>query len=225
MSTEVTIFNNSRFGELRTFGTYDKPMFCLTDVCRMLELGNPSYVKERLDPKGIVSNYTLTSGGRQKMLFVNEPNLYRCLFTSRKEEAVIIQNWVFEEVLPSIRKTGEYIHQKQVETLEEEIKRLQNQAPFPVCKRSITVRSQANFLSTYTGEKIGQNKLFGLLREWKYLQVCSAHYNEPYQKYINNGFFEVAVKNEHIVTLITPKGQTRIFRRYRSRQPVTVPLF
>lgn len=104
----VQVFNNSNFGEVRTSWIGEKPFFCLTDICRSLELDNPSYVKTRLDPKGVVINYTLTAGGMQNLLFVNEPNLYRCVFQSRKENAIVFQNWIFEEVIPEIRKTGGY---------------------------------------------------------------------------------------------------------------------
>ncbi|BDE24771.1 hypothetical protein OCUAc20_32710 [Acinetobacter baumannii] len=52
--------------------------------------------------------HTPTNGGIQKLKFINEPNLYRIIFRSNKTEALNFQNWVFAEVLPSIRKTGSY---------------------------------------------------------------------------------------------------------------------
>ena len=45
---------------------------------------------------------------KTKLTFINEPNLYRCIFQSRKKEAEAFQDWVFEEVLPAIRKTGQF---------------------------------------------------------------------------------------------------------------------
>lgn len=102
------VFNNPEFGMVRTSGTAENPMFCLADLCRALDLTNPSMVTERLDPKGVTTTYTLTSGGYQKLLYVNEPNLYRCIFQSRKRDAIKFQDWVYEEVLPAIRKTGRY---------------------------------------------------------------------------------------------------------------------
>lgn len=50
-----------------------------------------------------------TSGGQQQMLFIDEPNLYRCIFQSRKEEAEQFQDWVCEEVLPAIRQSDGYV--------------------------------------------------------------------------------------------------------------------
>ncbi len=78
------------------------------DVCRVLELGQVSRATDRLDPKGVTESNLPTAGGNQKMLCVNEPNLYRLIFRSNKPEAKVFQDWIFEEVLPTIRKTGSY---------------------------------------------------------------------------------------------------------------------
>ena len=112
------MFNNSQFGELRISGTPDKPMFCLNDVCKALGLGNVTALKSRLDEKGFTTIKALTSGGNQQMIFINEPNLYRCIFQSRKAEAEQFQDWVFNEILPSIRKSGGYIATQVNETPE-----------------------------------------------------------------------------------------------------------
>lgn len=86
-----------------------EPLFCLADVCKALELnGGARNVKSRLSAKGVVSINTPTNGGNQQMTFITEPNLYKCIFQSRKKEAEAFQDWVCEEVLPSIRKTGAY---------------------------------------------------------------------------------------------------------------------
>ena len=115
---ERQVFNNSQFGELRISGTPDKPMFCLNDVCKALGLGNVTALKSRLDEKGFTTIKALTSGGNQQMIFINEPNLYRCIFQSRKAEAEQFQDWVFNEILPSIRKSGGYIATQVNETPE-----------------------------------------------------------------------------------------------------------
>ncbi len=62
-----------------------------------------------------------TNGGTQKLNFINEPNLYRIIFRSNKNEAFNFQNWVFAEVLPTIRKTGSYSARQ---TAYEELNRL-----------------------------------------------------------------------------------------------------
>lgn len=105
---ELQIFNSEEFGEVRTAVINDEPMFCLTDICKALELTQPSKVKERLNEKGVRSIPTLTKGGEQKLLYINESNLYKTIFQSRKESAERFTEWVTSEVLPSIRKTGSY---------------------------------------------------------------------------------------------------------------------
>nr|DAF06771.1 MAG TPA: hypothetical protein [Caudoviricetes sp.] len=105
---DLMIFENEEFGKIRTVTIEDDPMFCLTDICRALELTQPSKVKERLNEKGVNSIPTLTKGGKQNLLYINESNLYKVIFQSRKESAEKFTDWVTSEVLPSIRKTGSY---------------------------------------------------------------------------------------------------------------------
>lgn len=105
---EVQVFNSPLFGEIRTAGTPDKPLFCLSDVCVALGL-TAKGVKQRLDDE-VISNYPVTDslGRQQVMLFVNEDGLYDVILDSRKPEAKAFRKWVTSEVLPSIRKTGSY---------------------------------------------------------------------------------------------------------------------
>ena len=105
---ELQIFNSEEFGEIRTVKVDGEPMFCLSDICRALELTQPSKVKDRLSEKGVNSIPTLTAGGEQNLLYINESNLYKAIFQSRKKSAEKFTDWVTSEVLPSIRKTGSY---------------------------------------------------------------------------------------------------------------------
>lgn len=105
---DLEIFKNEEFGEIRTVMKDGEPMFCLSDVCKALEISNVGNVKQRLSEKGIHTADTLTKGGVQKMLFINEANMYKTIFQSRKESAERFTDWVTTEVLPSIRKTGAY---------------------------------------------------------------------------------------------------------------------
>lgn len=105
---ELQIFNSKEFGDIRTITVENEPMFCLSDVCKALGLTQPSKVKERLNEKGVSSIPTLTAGGEQKLLYINESNLYKTIFQSRKESAERFTDWVTSEVLPAIRKTGAY---------------------------------------------------------------------------------------------------------------------
>nr|DAL69818.1 MAG TPA: hypothetical protein [Bacteriophage sp.] len=106
---ELQIFNNSEFGEIRTITKDDEPMFCLADVCKALELEQVSRVKARLKTDGVTtSKVTDRLGREQEATFINESNLYKTIFQSRKESAERFTDWVTGEVLPSIRKTGSY---------------------------------------------------------------------------------------------------------------------
>ena len=110
---QVKIFENNQFGQIRTAGTSEEPLFCLKDICRVLELqvGN---TKKRLNERGIYSINTPTYnqfGAEviQEMVYVNEQNLYKVIMRSDKPQAEAFQDWVCGEVLPSIRKNGGYI--------------------------------------------------------------------------------------------------------------------
>ena len=106
---DVKIFNSPMFGELRvTRNEKGELLFCLGDVCNSLGL-HTGMTKKRLDEKGVSLIYTPTNGGEQALVYINEPNFYRCVFQSRKKAAAAFQDWVFNEVLPSLRKTGGYI--------------------------------------------------------------------------------------------------------------------
>ena len=107
---ELQIFNSEEFGEIRTITKDNGPMFCLADVCKALELEQVSRVKARLKTDGVTtSKVTDRLGREQEATFINESNLYRTIFQSRKESAERFTEWVTSEVLPSIRKNGGYI--------------------------------------------------------------------------------------------------------------------
>lgn len=82
--------------------------FCLSDVLPILGLESRAISKFNLDDKGVEKLATPTKGGMQEVTFISEPNLYRVIFRSNKVKAVKFQNWVFDDVLPTIRKTGNY---------------------------------------------------------------------------------------------------------------------
>ncbi len=105
----MKIFNNPEFGDIRTEVINGEPWFCLSDVCKALELEQVSRVKTRLNLNGVTTSKVIDSMGRnQEATFVNEANLYKTIFQSRKESAERFTDWVTSEVLPSIRKTGSY---------------------------------------------------------------------------------------------------------------------
>lgn len=112
---ELQIFKNSEFGEVRTKVLNNEPYFMLSDVCRVLEIKNSRDSKNRLNEKGVATTDILTNGGIQKADFINESNLYKLVFQSRKPQAEKFSDWVTSEVLPSIRKHGAYMSSEVIE--------------------------------------------------------------------------------------------------------------
>ena len=121
-ASSLKIFENASFGEIRVAGTSENPLFCLADVCKVLDLGNPSQVKTRLDD-GVISNEVIPDslGRQQEATFVNEDGLYDVILDSRKPQAKAFRKWVTSEVLPSIRKTGSYYIEKPKYSLEDKL--------------------------------------------------------------------------------------------------------
>lgn len=110
-STPVA-FNFQESHEVRIQVIGGEPWFCLKDVCEILSVSVASPSRFQMDMEGVTKNVTPTKGGKQQLVYVNEPNLYRVIFRSNKPEARQFQDWVFNDVLPSIRKKGNYQHQK-----------------------------------------------------------------------------------------------------------------
>nr|DAQ40643.1 MAG TPA: repressor domain protein [Caudoviricetes sp.] len=130
---DVKIFNSPMFGELRTaLSKNGEPLFCLSDVCKALGLSNPSITKERLirDLSIIKVSKEVVAHGKktgifkdEEMYFISEPGFYRCIFRSNKKNAIAFQDWVFNEVLPSLRTTGAYVVTKEEDSEEDIIAR------------------------------------------------------------------------------------------------------
>ena len=109
MKNQLQTFNNEEFGTIRTLFINGEIWFVTADVCRALDLGDTSKAVSRLKENEKGTNNIPTLGGVQEMLIVNEPGLYRLIFSSRKPNAEKFQNWVTNKVLPSIRKYGYYV--------------------------------------------------------------------------------------------------------------------
>ena len=120
---QVFDFKNN---EVRTLNNNEEVWFSLSDVCKILDIKNPSDAKSRLKKDGVATTEVIDRLGRtQNATFINEPNLYKVIFQSRKEEAEKFQDWVYEDVLPQIRKTGKYEEPKSpLEMLELQFKAL-----------------------------------------------------------------------------------------------------
>lgn len=230
-------FENADFGKVRVLGDSENPLFCLADIARILNIKNSrdlqSAINKEFDKGGIFNLHPLkTAGGIQKFAFINESELYFVLMRSDKPKAKPFRLWVTREVLPQIRKTGQYsvsqtpaIPKTYAEALLEagrlalENERLlaQAQKNAPLVEFAENVAHSVNSISVNEFAKIlgikdfGEKKLFAWLRENDFLNA----FNQPYQKYVNLGLFELKEGtyatqkglNTYTQTLITGKGQ------------------
>ena len=112
MSNHISTFN-FKSNPVRIEVINNEPHFCLTDVCLALSISNANSSRFKFNEAGVHKMYISFPSGKKEVTFINEPNLYRIIFRSNKSQAIEFQNWVFEEVLPQIRKTGQYSENEQ----------------------------------------------------------------------------------------------------------------
>ncbi|WP_271397815.1 BRO family protein [Salinicoccus roseus] len=154
---QLQVFNFNHQA-VRTFSLNDEGWFCLIDVCDVLDLGNASQLKKRLKQDGVITNEVTDNLGRKQMAtFVNEPNLYKVIFQSRKKEAEDFQDWVYEDVLPQIRKTGKYEAPKDPM----EIMRLQFEALDQTNKKVKTIEMDVTYLKDEVKLDAGEYDFIG----------------------------------------------------------------
>lgn len=170
MKESIKIFENAQFGQIRTLVSESgEPLFCLADLCKILGLGNPSQVKTTLRKDGVISNevstHIISNGidtGKTKIMslnFITEPNLYKCIFQSRKKEAEQFQDWVCGEVLPSIRKSGGYMAASVDETPEQIMARALVVAQETISRQQAAVaaaKKRATLLEVTTKQMVAQ---------------------------------------------------------------------
>lgn len=106
--TDLQIFNNDRFGQVRIVPVDGELMFVAKDVCDCLEITKHRDAISRLDSdeRGLVK--LDTPGGKQDIAAINEYGLYNLVLSSRKPEAKEFKRWITHDVIPAIRKTGSY---------------------------------------------------------------------------------------------------------------------
>ena len=114
MNSEIIEFQNDQFGMIRASKMEDTAWFVAADICKALEIGNPSQALTRLDEDErmtLISNegHSGQRGGAQMFNVISEAGLYTLILSSRKPEAKAFRRWITHEVIPSIRKHGAYI--------------------------------------------------------------------------------------------------------------------
>ena len=234
MDNKLVTFENAAFGKIRTLTIDGEPWFVAADVCKALELGNPSMTVERLDAdeKGISSIDTL--GGKQRMAIINEPGLYSVILCSRKPEAKAFKRWITHEVIPAIRKYGGYMtkslleqvlenpnliyefarrmlaEQQKNERLKQELDRAKPKADY--YDAFIHPESCTNIRATAKELKVPEKMFTAFLIRKRYLYRAPSGSLMPYAKAADDGLFFVkdyiAVNGpQGVYTLVTPKGK------------------
>ena len=239
---ELQLFSNPEFGQVRTFTEPDgKTLFCGADVARALGYKSP---KDAIlaHAKGAVKRRTLTNGGEQELSFIPEGDIYRLAARSQLPSADKFERWIFDEVLPSVRKTGSYsIEQSKLpcdypaalRALADEAEqrmlleaKIEKDEPYTTVGKTIeTVQNAikmdmfAKFVqNTYKG--LGRNRMFQLLRDKKVLYQYGG-VTMPLQDYMNRGYFVVkestytqgGMTNTRPTILITGKGQVWLAKK------------
>ena len=123
---EIEIFKNDEFGEIRTIEKDGRILFCGKDVAVALGYSNTNDALNK-HCKGIVKCDTPTNGGVQKLSFITEGDVYRLIASSKLESAQKFESWVFDEVLPTLRKTGTYTVVQQPQKSDKELELLERQ--------------------------------------------------------------------------------------------------
>ena len=217
--TELQIFRNEQFGEIRTTVQNGEPWFVAADVCKALDIENNRKATNRLDDDE-KSDVTLSDGSQMRhMTAVNEAGLYSLVLGSRKPEAKAFKRWITHEVLPTIRRTGGYVNsaeafiehylphadestrtmfRAQLKAIEELNAKIEADKPKVLfadavssSDTTILVGEMAKILKQ-NGVDIGQKRFFEWLRQNGYLiKRKGSEWNMPTQRSMELGLFEI----------------------------------
>lgn len=257
---EIKIFANEQFGNVRVaMNENEEPLFCLADVAKALGYNRPADAVSQ-HCKGVVILPTPTNGGIQEMKYGKESEVYRLTMKTKLPDAEKFQDWVCDEVLPSIRKHGAYMTQETLEKAltspdflirlatnlkEEKQKRIEAERKAEIAEQTIKTNASkvlfADAVSTsqrsclvaelakilqQNGVSIGQNRLFSWMRGNGYLCSKGQYYNQPTQKSMELGLFELKqtsiTKPDGVVlvtttTKVTGKGQIYFVEKFLSK--------
>ncbi len=234
---KMEIFNHQEFGSIRVLNENGTLLFCGMDVAAALGYSNTREAIRR-HCKGVVKRDTLTEGGLQQLLFVTEGDIYRLIAHSKLPAAERFEKWVFDEVLPTIRRTGGYMTDtlleqaaadpnvllrfasellKKHEENEHLTATVQTLAPKAAFYDAFIAPGECtNIRATAKQLEVGERAFCRFLLEAGFLYRCPAGYLLPYAKPSNVGLFRVkdyVAENGHVgqQTVITPQGK-ELFR-------------
>lgn len=213
MEQKIKIFENEEFGSVRTIEENGKVLFCGSDVAKALGYRRP---KDAITAhcKGAVKRRLLTNGGAQEMKMISEGDVYRLISHSRLPSAEKFESWIFDDVLPTIRRTGGYVSNEEMfienylPFLDEPYKNLFRLQMTFISKLNERIRTDKplvdfalnvadsedlidmNAMAKLAADKnfnIGRTRLFRWLKEMGVLMSN----NLPYQRYIDRRLFVV----------------------------------
>lgn len=234
LATDIQIFKNEQFGQIRVVERDGEPWFVAVDICGALDIANSRDALTRIDEdeKGVALTDTL--GGAQEVAVVNEPGLYSLVLGSRKSEARAFKRWITHDVIPAIRKTGMYATPATVEAMlanpdtmiqvlqafkDEREQRLALEtrvvadAPKVAFADAVETSTDSCLVGQLAkiirqnGYEIGANRLFEYLRKEGYLYRAGSNRNMPTQRSMEAGWFEVKES-----VLENPDGSIRVVR-------------
>ena len=237
MENKITVFENEEFGNIRTVQDGDNTLFCGFDVAKALGYAIPSKAVNT-HCKGVSKMEVPTKGGVQRLLFIRECDVYRLIVHSKLPAAETFEHWIYEDVLPTIRRHGVYITDPLLRKMADNPGLLDK-----ICETMIAERSRADRLDARialiqpkadyfyafvnpanctnirnTAKELGiSERMFcKFLCEAGFLYRCPAGNLMPYSKRSNAGLFIVRdyYRGGHFgaYTLITPAGKD-LFRR------------
>ena len=211
---ELQIFNNQKFGQVRMIEIEGKPYAVGNDVANMLEYSRP-YEAVSAHCKGAASYRVLTNGGEQEVKVIPEGDIYRLIVKAAdqsknpdiKAKAEEVERWIFDDVIPSIRKTGTYIapqvNSKMLyqiaQALEEKEKQIALLTPAAEFGNAVSNSAGGILIRDYVkvlendGIRIGQDRLFSWLHLNKYIYRIKGYKPQwiPYKQYVAQGLFRV----------------------------------
>lgn len=246
----IQSFADERFGTVRALAVGGEPWFVATDVAKILGYGDATHLTRRLDEdeKGLRS--AETPGGIQRLSVISEAGLYSAVLGSKVPGARDFKRWVTHEVLPAIRRHGAYATAETVErliadpdfairtfealrdererrrALEAENAELRPKALFAdavAASDGTCLVGELAKMIRQNGVRMGQNRLFKLMRDKGYLGRSGSNYNVPTQRSMELGLFrikETAVTHSdgHVTISRTPKvtgkGQRFFIERF-----------
>lgn len=221
---ELKLFQSPIFGQVRTIVVNGQVLFAATDVARCLGYSNPQKaIRDHCKSAGVNEMDTPTNGGIQKVKFITKGNVVRLVASSELPQAEKVESWIFDEVIPSVLETGGYIATKTDDTPEEIMARALTIAQATLEKREERLKQleadnqqkdakiaklqpKADFADAafITDDKVdigmaakilklgfGRNTLFQKLRQ---VGVFFSNRNEPKQRFVNAGYFEMKEK-------------------------------